>query len=70
MKQPAAKMKFSKVKTIIDLLILIVAILIPVLSGIFLVNPVPRSVFVFLKVRNLIAWPYDIDKVTSFLAGN
>ena len=51
---PAAKMKFSKVKTIIDLLIVIVAILIPVLSGIFLVNSVPRSVFVFLKVRNLI----------------
>ena len=70
MKQPAAKMKFSKVKTIIDLLILIVAILIPVLSGIFLVNPMPRSVFVLLKVRNLTVLSYDIDKVTLFLAGN
>ena len=63
---PAAQMKgkLSKVKTTIDLFIVIVAILVPVLSGIFLINPGPRSVFVFLKVRNLIGWSCDIDKVT------
>ena len=56
---PAAKMKgkLSKVKMTIDISVVIVAILIPVLSGIFLVNPMPRSVFVLLKVRNLTVLP-------------
>ena len=61
------KGKLSKVKMTIDIFIVIVAIMIPILSGIFLVNPMPRSVFVLLKVRNLTVLPYDIDKVTLFL---
>ena len=49
---PAADRNFVKVKMIIDMIIIIAAIVLPILSGVFLLRSEPyQEAFIFVKVR-------------------